>query len=141
MNPEDNYRKKMMLGANSYHTFQSFDHYQYQYQYSRNTLQLNRGPRVTENDSIGAPVFSEIGFMSGISETDWSWTPLVNDFDNDGFRDIIITNGYPRDVTDHDFMVYRAQTRTVAAPMEVLDQVPQVKLHNYAFRNNGNLTV
>jgi len=51
-------------------------------------------------DSAGSPVFSDIGFYSGIAETDWSWTPAVADFDNDGYRDIIITNGYPKDVTD-----------------------------------------
>ena len=49
-----------------------------------------------QNDSIGDPVFSDIGFFAGIAETDWSWTPLVTDFDNDGYRDIIITNGYPK---------------------------------------------
>ena len=48
--------------------------------------------------------------MSGISQTDWSWTPLVADFDNDGYRDLIITNGFPRDVSDHDFIAYRNQT-------------------------------
>ncbi|MCW3114799.1 MAG: ASPIC/UnbV domain protein, partial [Segetibacter sp.] len=104
MNPEDNYRKKMMLGANSYQTYQNSDHFGYQYQYVRNTLQVNQGPRVKERDSIGDPIFSDVGFFSGISETDWSWTPLVADFDNDGFRDLIVTNGYPKDLTDHDFI-------------------------------------
>lgn len=140
MNPQDNYRKKMMLSANNYQTFQAFDRYNYQYQYSRNTLQLNRGLRVNENDSLGIPAFSEIGFLSGMSETDWSWTPMITDFDNDGFRDVIITNGYPKDVTDHDFMVYRARTHTVADPMDILGQVPQVKLRNYAYKNNGDLS-
>lgn len=140
MNPEDNYRKKMMMSANSYQTYQNFDYYGYQYQYVRNTLQLNRGPRVLENDSIGAPVFSEIGFLSGISETDWSWTPLVSDFDNDGFRDIIITNGYPRDVTDHDFIAFRNQAYSIASKEQILQQVPIIKIKNYGFKNNGDLT-
>ena len=78
----------------------------YQYQYVRNTLQLNQGPGLKQNDSIGDPVFSDVGFFAGISETDWSWTPLVTDFDNDGFRDIVVTNGFPRDVTDHDFIAF-----------------------------------
>ncbi len=108
MNPEDNYRKKMMMGSNNYQMYLNSDLYNYQYQYVRNTLQLNQGPRVNSNDSIGDPVFSDIGFLSGISQTDWSWCPLVTDFDNDGFRDIVITNGFPRDVTDHDFISFRA---------------------------------
>jgi hypothetical protein len=137
MNPEDNYRKKMMSMANSYQTFENFDHYGYQYQYVRNTLQLNQGPRVGQNDSIGAPVFSEIGFMSGMAQTDWSWTPLLTDFNNDGYRDLIVTNGYPRDVTDHDFIAYRSNAYAVASKKEILEQIPQVKIHNYAFQNKG----
>jgi hypothetical protein len=140
MNPQDNHRKKMMLGANSYQTMQNFDRYNYQYQYSKNTLQINQGYSVKQNDTIGIPVFSQVSFLSGISETDWSWTPMVTDFDDDGYRDIIITNGYPKDVTDHDFMVYRNKALFVATWDDILTQIPKVKLHNYAFRNKGNLT-
>lgn len=140
MNPEDNFRKKMMMGANSYQTYKNSDYYGYQYQYVRNTLQVNQGPRVNAGDSIGDPIFSDIGFYSGIAETDWSWTPLVQDFDNDGFRDIIITNGYPKDVTDRDFVAFRKESFQVASKDYVLQQIPQVKLHNYAFQNKGDLT-
>lgn len=140
MNPEDNYRKKMMLGANSYQSIQSFDLFGYQYQYVRNTLQLNQGPRVLQNDTIGSPAFSEIGFMSGIAQTDWSWTPVITDFDNDGYRDVIITNGFPKDITDHDFMTYRQNAFAVGSKKQVLDQIPSVKIHNYAYRNKGDLT-
>jgi hypothetical protein len=140
MNPEDNYRKKMMLANNSYLTYQNFDLYGYQYQYVRNTLQLNQGPRVGKNDSIGDPAFSEIGFLSGISQTDWSWAPLVADFDNDSYRDLIVTNGFPRDVSDHDFMSYRDQSKGMVSKKEMLEQIPQVKLHNYAFKNIGDLS-
>ncbi|MGI4729282.1 MAG: VCBS repeat-containing protein, partial [Janthinobacterium lividum] len=140
MNPEDNFRKKMMLGASNYQTFMNFDYYGYQYQYVRNTLQLNAGPRVGQNDSIGSPAFSEISFMSGIAQTDWSWTPLVTDLDNDGFRDIIITNGFPKDVSDHDFMAYREKAFVSSSKKQMLSQIPEIKLHNYAFSNNGDLT-
>jgi hypothetical protein len=140
MNPEDNWRKKMMLGANSYQNYQNSNYYNYQYQYVRNTLQLNQGPRVNEGDSIGDPIFSDVAFFSGIAETDWSWTPLVQDFDNDGFRDIIVTNGYPKDITDRDFISFRQQSGTIASKDFVLSQIPQVKLHNYAFHNNGDIT-
>ncbi|MDB5010711.1 MAG: repeat protein, partial [Mucilaginibacter sp.] len=140
MDPADNYRKKMILGANSYQTIQNFEQYDYQYQYIRNTLQLNQGPRPGQNDSIGAPVFSEIGFMSGVAQTDWSWTPLITDFNNDGNRDIIVTNGYPKDVTDHDFVTFRTDPYSTASKKQIIDQIPAVKIHNYAFENNGNLT-
>src|ERR1700744_1632477 len=139
MNPPDNYRKKMFMAADNYQYFQNFDHYGHQYQYSRNTLQLNQGPRVGQNDSIGAPAFSEISFLSGVSQTDWSWGPMLTDFDNDGYRDLIITNGYPRDVTDHDFMNFRAQSYFIASKKQILDQIPIVKIPNFAFRNNGKL--
>jgi hypothetical protein len=140
MSPPDNYRKKMMSSSESYVTFQNFDAYGYEYQYVRNTLQLNRGPRVLQNDSIGIPAFSEIGFLSGISQTDWSWSPLIADFDNDGFRDMIITNGFPRDVSDHDFIAYRNQNKGLVSNKSILDQIPEVKLHNYGFQYNGNLS-
>jgi hypothetical protein len=135
MNPEDNYRKKTMLGVASYHTYQNSDYFGYQYQYVRNSLQLNQGPGLKQNDSIGDPVFSDVSFFAGMAETDWSWTPLVTDFDNDGYRDIIVTNGFPRDVTDHDFIAFRRESSTIASEEYVLSQIPQVKIHNYAFHN------
>jgi hypothetical protein len=139
MNPEDNYRKKMMMGANNYHIYQNSDQFGYPYQYVRNTLQWNRGPRVGQNDSVGDPVFSDIGFYAGIAETDWSWTPLAADFDNDGYRDLIITNGYPKDVTDHDFTTFLNQAAGLASKRDILNRIPQVKLHKYAYRNEGSL--
>lgn len=140
MNPEDNYRKKMMLNQIGYLRYVYNAKYGYQHQYVRNVLQLNRGPRLYENDSLGEPVFSDISFYAGIAETDWSWAPLVTDFDNDGYRDIIITNGFPKDVTDHDFIAYRNKTSMLASKRQLLDQIPDVKIANYAFKNNGNLT-
>ncbi len=139
MNPEDNYRKKMNMASNNYQTYLNTEQFGYNYQYVRNTLQLNQGPCVRENDSIGNPVFSDIGFYAGVAETDWSWTPMVVDFDNDGFRDIIVTNGFPKDVTDHDFVAFRNSALAIATKQQLLEQIPEVKLHNYAFRNNGDL--
>jgi len=140
MNPEDNYRKKTMMMPNNYRTYQNTELYGYQYQYVRNSLQVNQGPRVNQMDSIGDPIFSDIGFLSGISETDWSWTPLVQDFDNDGWRDIIITNGFPKDITDRDFMAFSRESFQVASKQYRLGQIPQVKIKNYAFRNKGDLS-
>lgn len=140
MSPEDNLRKKMITGANSYITYQNFDQFGYLYQYVRNTLQLNQGSTIKEGDSIANPVFSDLGFLSGIAQTDWSWTPLITDFDNDSYRDIIVTNGFPKDVSDHDFVAYRKDAQTLVSKQDLLRQIPAIKLHNYAFHNNGNLT-
>ncbi|MBC7829743.1 MAG: VCBS repeat-containing protein [Chitinophagaceae bacterium] len=139
MSPEDNYRKKTMMPSSNYNTFQNFDIYGTQLQYIRNTLQLNQGPKILENDSIGSPVFSEISFMSGVAQTDWSWAPIVLDFDNDGYRDMIVTNGFPKDVTDHDFIAYRKSSVARESPVEMLDKIPEVKLANYAFKNGNGI--
>ena len=65
--------------------------------------------------------------------------PGIADFDNDSYRDIIVTNGFPKDITDHDFAVFRQEASIVATKEQLLEQIPEVKLHNYFFRNNGNL--
>jgi len=140
MDPEDNYRKKMLMPGYNYQNYLNNDSFGYQYQYVRNTLQLNMGPRVEKDGSAGDPIFGDIGYWSGISSTDWSWAPLVQDFDNDGFRDIIVTNGYPKDITDHDFIAFREQAFAYKSKKEVLSKIPQVKLQHYAFHNNGNTT-
>ncbi len=135
MLPEGNYRQKRLLGETNYTMYLNNERFGYSYQYVRNTLQLNNGI-----DSTDAPKYSEISLFSGISATDWSWTPLVADFDHDGFRDIIVTNGFPRDVTDHDFIDYKADAQTYASAQMMLDQIPSIKLPNYAFKNNGDMT-
>jgi len=139
MNPEDNYRKKTMLGPGNYQSYLYNDEYNYQYQYVRNNLHLNMGNSMGSQDSIKHPVFADISFYSGVAETDWSWTPLVADFDNDGYRDLIVTNGFPKDITDHDFMMFRNSAFGMNDKAKLLSQVPQVKISNYAYRNNGNL--
>jgi len=139
MNPQDNYRKKMMMNGASYVTYQNSDFFGYNYQYVRNTLQLNQGPRVNSGDSIGAPIFSDISFYAGVAETDWSWTPMLMDFDNDGYRDLIVTNGFPKDVTDHDFVAFRDRSISLVSKGYLIKQIPEVKLHNYAFHNDGDL--
>ena len=140
MNPPDNYRKKVFLNTNNYQQYINSDIFGYQYQYVRNSLQLNQGPRVNSGDSIGDPAFSEISWYSAMAETDWSWTPLVADFNNDGFRDLIVTAGYPKDVTDHDFITFARQAANLVNKQTILQQIPQVKIHNFAFSNNRDLT-
>ena len=139
MNPEDNDRKKRMLSQGIYQSYLNNDFYGYQYQFVRNMLQLNMGNCFGNGDSLGHPLFSDIGFYSGIAETDWSWTPVVADFDNDGNRDLVVTNGFPKDVTDHDFISYRNTAFAMNAKDKLLKQIPVVKIANYAFKNNGDL--
>ncbi len=140
MNPDNNFRKKMMMNTLHYQRYQYNELYGYQHQYVRNVLQINQGPRILENDSVGPPVFSDVAFYSGIAETDWSWTPSIADFDNDSYRDIIITNGFPKDVTDHDFSAFRGMAHNLVSKKELLQQIPKVKISNYAYKNNGDLT-
>lgn len=135
MMPRDNYRKKMLLGANDYQTYLNNDAYGYTYQVVRNTLQLNQGSR----PNFSTPAFSEISLLADVAETDWSWAPMVVDFDNNGFRDLLITNGFPQDVTDRDFMTFRAENSRVASKDYTLAQIPVVKISNYAFSNQGGL--
>jgi len=140
MTPADNYRQKMMHSDLNYQTFQFSDRYNYMYQYPRNSLQLNQGNSIKENDSIGIPTFSEIAFYSGVAQTDWSWSPLLIDVDNNGYRDLLISNGLPKDMSDKDFMAYRKHAVASAPLQEVLAQLPTVKISNYIFKNNGDLT-
>ncbi|MEO6548760.1 MAG: VCBS repeat-containing protein [Ferruginibacter sp.] len=139
MNPEDNFRKKKNMSGNNYFIYQNMMNGFYMLQYVRNTLQLNQGRVLNANDSIGDPVFSDISFLAGVAETDWSWNPSLADFDNDGNRDIIITNGYPKDVTDHDFAAFRQSSQNIASKTDIISQIPQIKIANYAFKNSGDL--
>ena len=135
MLPETNERKKQMLGGNKYINYIQNVRYGYEFQVVRNTLQLNNGI-----GPDGHPTFSEVGQFANLYQTDWSWTPLISDFDNDGLRDIIVTNGFPKDVTDKDFTLYQAgPAGNVASKMFLQDSIPVVKISNYAFKNNGDL--
>jgi hypothetical protein len=135
MLPKDNERKKQLAPPNSYQAYQNSDLYGYTYQYMRNTLQINAG----KSDDGQALPFQEVSLLAGVSETEWSWCPSLADFDNDGYRDLLITNGFPRDVTDRDFMSYRADAQQLASDAVLLEQMPVIKVKNYAFRNKGGL--
>jgi hypothetical protein len=114
----------------------------YHPQYARNTLQLNRGP-------VGGTLrFSEIGYLAGVSATDWSWAPLFADLDNDGQKDLFITNGIYRRPNDLDYINYVGNEAVQASlasgitgeNLTLLQQMPQIPLSNYAYHNNGDLT-
>lgn len=138
MAPQDNFRKKMFQNPLSYQTYQNIDRFGYQYQYMRNMVQANQGVTIGQMDSIKNPIFSEIGFFAGVAETDWSWTPLVADYDDDGYRDILYTNGFPKDITDHDFITFRQEAFQLTSKAEMLSKIPEVKIHNYIYKNTGH---
>ena len=140
MAPADNYRLKMMNNPINYQNFQNSAYYGYMQQYVHNSLQLNLGPRPADSGRTGAPLFSEVGYLAGIAQTDWSWAPLAADVDNDGYRDLMVTNGLPKDLADLDFIAYRNEAIAAVGPEQVLKQLPSVKISNYIFHNNGNIT-
>ncbi|MFT4023546.1 MAG: VCBS repeat-containing protein [Flavihumibacter sp.] len=136
MLPEKNLRKKRMLSGNEYYHYFNSQKYNYTHQYVRNVLQLNRG---TSPD--GRAVFNDIGYLSGIFETDWSWCPLIADFDNDGLRDLVISNGLPRDVTDLDYVTFNSGQGGTGGKykLAMVDSLPIVKLPNYSFKNKNGI--
>ncbi|WP_198315850.1 VCBS repeat-containing protein [Chitinophaga tropicalis] len=137
MLPEDNQRQKLLQLQENYESFELMQSQDLYKQYMRNMLQLNNGDGT----------FSEIGQLAGVSNTDWSWTPLIADFDNDGYKDLFITNGYLRDYTNKDFLRYwgdykvkKAIDREPVMLMDLISAMPSTALNNYIFRNNHNLT-
>ncbi len=138
MLPEPDERVKAVMEFEGYDVFrlkQSKDFYQ---QYIQNTLQLNNG-----NGS-----FSEVAYFSGVDATDWSWAGLLFDMDNDGLRDIFVTNGINHDLTDLDFVDFFAneiiQKMALTGRKESIDSIiakmPIKPQPNYAFRNKGDIT-
>ena len=138
MLPEEDQRVKSVMEFENYNVFklkQSKDFYQ---QYIQNTLQLNNGNNT----------FSEIANFSGVAKTDWSWAGLLFDMDNDGKRDIFVTNGVNHDLTDLDFVDFFANeiiqkmalTGKKQAIDSIIDKMPIRPQPNYAYKNNGNLT-
>ena len=144
MLPEDNHRQKMLKGPDDYDAYHLLLDSGFYHQQMRNMLHLNEGL-----DDRGHLRFSEIGQLAGVSNTDWSWSPLLADFDNDGWKDLFVSNGYLRDFTDLDFLKYTVPNAQLAAMREgnpnykTLDLVrvmPSTKVSNYIFHNNGDLT-
>jgi enediyne biosynthesis protein E4 len=137
MLPEDNHTQKMHSGAENFNKFQQLFHRGFYYQYSRNMLQKNNGDGT----------FSEIGQLAGVSNTDWSWSPLFCDFDNDGNKDLLVTNGYVKDYTDMDFLKYSADNaiRSNGGDKDesvkgAIDKMPSSPGTSYLFHNNGDNT-
>lgn len=136
MLPPDNKRWKLTMMGNNYDEHHNALSNGYQPQYIRNTLQLNNG-----NGS-----FSEVGQISGISATEWSWSALLSDYNHDGKKDLFVTNGYRQDITNLDFMVYGNTILSMGSEkanrekrLEELNKLPGIKRSNYLFRNEGEL--
>jgi len=142
MLPEGNHRQKLLRGADAYDKYTMRVDHGLGHQQMRNTLQLNRGV-----DSSGVPIFSEVGQLAGISSTDWSWAPLFADFDNDGWKDLFVSNGILRDITNLDFVKYTSgyssNYKEVGGDKKemwkLVQDMPSTKLSNYLFRNNHDL--
>lgn len=138
MLPADPYILKRSLGEDAYDIFNLKIKNGYNYQYTRNNLQLN------ERNGT----FSEVGLYSGISATDWSWSALWMDFDNNGSKDLFVSNGIPKRMNDIDYINYisneeiqnKLRTDKIREKdMALIDKFPQIKIPNKFFLNNGNM--
>ena len=130
---EDPIRSKQNMATMSTKNFNLIVEKGYHHQYMSNMLQLNNGNGT----------FSEIGQLAGISKTDWSWAPLIADFNNDGFKDLLITNGIVNDLSNQDFrnqMRNNIRRRKKVSLEEAINMMPSAKLSNYLFQNNKDLT-
>jgi hypothetical protein len=138
MKPNDEVVSKSSVGADPYNIFQTKLSYGYHYQYPRNMLQLNRG--MVSGQAY--PSFSEIGQLAGISATDWSWSPLLADFDNDGWKDLFVGNGIFRRPNDLDYLKFisNATVQQSATDQSLTEKMPFGKVANFAYRNQGNLS-
>jgi hypothetical protein len=131
MLPEDNHRQKLLMAPDNYAKFDLNVRTGFYYQYMRNMLHLNNADGT----------FSEIGQLAGISNTDWSWAALLADYDNNGFKDLLVTNGYVRDYTNLDFIKYmdgyvKAKGRLVRDEvLGIIEHMPASNVVNYIFSN------
>ncbi|MFY0686392.1 MAG: VCBS repeat-containing protein [Cyclobacteriaceae bacterium] len=133
MSAEDHSRGKQNMPSMNTSGFADIVEAGYHYPYMSNTLSLNRG-----NGH-----FSDIAQLAGIAKTDWSWAPLIADFDNDGFKDVFITNGIKREIANQDFGLFLDSLEHNGGNLsigQVLNRMPSEKLQNYVFQNNGDLS-
>lgn len=136
MKPEQEEILKRSVGADPYNIYAFKLQFGYHYQFPRNMLHLNQGLRGN------TPQFSEIGQLAGVAATDWSWSPLFCDLDNDGFKDVFVSNGIWRRPNDLDYLKFisNQQIQRNATDTELAQKMPPGLVSNYIFRNNGDLT-
>ena len=137
MTPEDNKRSKANMGSMNPSIFTKMVDYGLFYQYMQNSLQLNRGI-----DSNGDLKFSEVSRISGIATTDWSWAILFSDLDNDGWKDIFISNGSRRDINNKDYFKKLSVKLRFDKKLssEEIEHIPSEKISNYVYHNNKDYT-
>ena len=143
MLPFDETILKKSGGGDTYQVEQIKKNYGYYPQYSRNMLQFNRG--LTSDKT---PLFSEIGYLAGIEATDWSWSGLLADLNNDGYRDFYIANGIFRRPNDLDYIKYISSVDVQSSlaqgidpeNLKLIQRMPQLKIPNAVFENNTDLT-
>ncbi|MBS9523990.1 VCBS repeat-containing protein [Litoribacter alkaliphilus] len=137
MMPESDRRLKTMAQFETYDVLQLRLQQDYFYQYMRNTLQLNNAGQN----------FSEIGYLANVAATDWSWGALIADFNNNGNKEIFVSNGVYKDVTNQDFVEYLASNENMKAAVEgkkvnfqdFVNRMPSEKLTNYMFTQKAKL--
>jgi hypothetical protein len=135
MLPADEKVLKTSVGDDPLDIFNYKLSYGYHYQYARNCLQLNNG---------GGERFSDIGLYAGIAATDWSWSPLVADYDNDGIKDLFVTNGICRRPNDLDYLKYVSNdyygsSKPKVSALEAIKKMPDGKISNYIFKGTDSL--
>ncbi|MFK5889124.1 MAG: VCBS repeat-containing protein [Flavobacteriaceae bacterium] len=136
MTAEDNRRLKANMSGMNPNAFWEVVKDGMHYQYMQNSLQLNRGV-----DEQGQLIFSEVSRLAGISTTDWSWAALLADLDNDGWKDLYITNGSRRDVNNTDyFKKLQKKSHFLKLTINDIKNIPSEKIENYTYKNNGDLT-
>ena len=137
MTPEDNYRSKANMASMNTQVFWDGVNVGFHYQYMINSLQLNRG-----NIGSNTPVFSEMSRLAGVSTTDWSWSPLFADLDNDGWKDIFIANGTRREINNKDYFIGLKEGNPFSnnSLLQSSLNIPSEKIDNYVYKNNSDLT-
>ena len=131
MTPEDNYRSKSNMVSMDVNNFWDVVNKGFHFQYMQNSVQVNNGIR--EN---GLPFFSDIARFSGMAMTDWSWSPLILDMNNDGWKDVFITNGSRRDINNKDYFkkIDKLSAQTKGLDLLIMSkEIPSSKISNYAF--------
>jgi len=132
MLPEYYYKKRQTIAGFSYVFYELDSKFNFEHQYLRNMLHLHNG--FINGEMLP---YSETGQMMGdIFDTEWSWSPLFADYDNDGDKDLIVANGYPKDLTDKDWTKYKAAVYgSLADEKHVIAMAPGIKVNNFAFEN------
>lgn len=135
MMPEYYFKKRQTINGFGYIYFINDAKYGYEHQFLRNMLHLHNG--FVNGEMVP---YSEVGQMMGIYHTEWSWSPLFADYDNDGDKDLLVANGYPRDMTDKDWTFFKVEVYgSVASAQYVINKLPAVKAANHAYENMGEL--